>query len=81
VEHIEHVLMDTLKYADTLLVLCFAGMSRRDSHDALRQIYNYRDRIRVCPCVTDVWIRESLTILGAVFDNEPSHPVNRLKSD
>jgi hypothetical protein len=68
--------MDTLKYADTRLNVCFAGMGRREIHDALRQLYNYRDRMRVCPCAVKIqpWLRETLQILGAIVDNEPSHP-------
>ena len=66
--------MDLLRYADTRLDVCFKGKTRREIHDILRQILVHPDRIRVCPCVTDPWVRKTLKFLGAHINNEPSHP-------
>ena len=65
--------MDLLGYADTVLDVCLAGKSRREVHDILRQIFVYPSRVRVCPCVTDPWVRKTLEFLGAQYSNEPSH--------
>jgi len=73
--------MDLLRYSDTVLTVCFKDKSRREINDILRQLYSYRDRMRVCPCIKDTtppteispWVRETLTFLGAQFNNEPSH--------
>ncbi len=65
--------MDLLRYADTVLDVCLAGKTKRETHDILRQIAVYPKRIRICPCVQDPWIRQSLTFLDAQFNNEPSH--------
>jgi hypothetical protein len=69
--------MDTLKYSETVLTICFAGMGRPEANDALRQVYLHKDKIRVCPCVmkskAHVWLRESLQNLGAIVNNETSH--------
>ena len=65
--------MDLLRYADTVLDVCLAGKSRREIHDILRQIAQYPTRIRVCPCVEDPWVRQSLAFLRAQINNEPSH--------
>ena len=62
-----------LKYQDTTLDVCFRNLTRRQMHDVLRAIYVYPTRIRVCPCVTDPWIRQVLTFLNAIINNEPSH--------
>ena len=67
--------MDLLRYADTKLDVCLRDKNRREIHDLLRQIYVHRDRIRVCPCVQDAWVRKILEFLGAQVNNEPSHPV------
>lgn len=74
--------MDLLKYSDTVLHVCLGGKDKRVIHDILRQIYVVRTKIRVCPCVTDVWVRKTLEFLNAVYDNEPSseclrHGANR----
>lgn len=65
--------MDLLGYADTVLDVCLVGKSRREIHDIVRQIFVHRNRIRVCPCVTDPWVRKTLEFLGAQYSNEPSH--------
>jgi hypothetical protein len=65
--------MDLLRYPDTVLTVCFKDKTRQEIHDSLRQIFVYRDRIRVCPCVTDRWVRQSLVFLNARLHNEPSH--------
>jgi hypothetical protein len=62
-----------LKYQDTTLDVCFQNLTRRQMYDILRAIYVYPTRIRVCPCVTDPWIRQVLTFLNAIINNEPSH--------
>ena len=69
--------MDLLRYSDTTLEVCFKEKERREINDILRQIYNYPDRIRICPCVkstqNSVWIRKTLEFLDAKYSNEPSH--------
>ncbi len=65
--------MDLLGYADTVLDVCLAGKPRREIHDILRQILIHPNRVRVCPCVTDPWIRKTLEFLGAQYSNESSH--------
>jgi len=65
--------MDLIRYSDTVLDVCLKDKTRREIHDILRQIFEYRDRIRICPCVTNVWTRETLRFLGARMNNEPSH--------
>jgi hypothetical protein len=67
--------MDLLRYADTKLDVCFRDKSRREVNDILRQILVHPDRVRVCPCVKDAWVRKTLEFLGAQVNNEPSHPV------
>jgi glutaredoxin 2 len=66
--------MDLLRYSDTNLDICLKDKSRREINDILRQVYRYPNRIRICPCVTSSWVRETLRFLGAVYSNEPSHP-------
>ena len=65
--------ISVLKYHDTTLDVCFRDLQRRQMYDLLRAIYVYPTRIRVCPCVTDPWIRQVLTFLNAQMNNEPSH--------
>lgn len=65
--------MDLLGYADTVLHVCLAGKTKREINDLLRQIYVYRNRIHVCPCCKDPWVRKTLQFLGAQINNEPSH--------
>lgn len=65
--------MDLLRYSDTVLKVCLKDKPRREVHDLLRQIAVYPTRVRVCPCVSDPWIRKTLAFLGARLDNEPSH--------
>jgi hypothetical protein len=52
----------------------FRDKSRREVDDILRRILA-PDRVRVCPCVKDAWVRKTLEFLGAQVNNEPSHPV------
>lgn len=65
--------MDVLRYKDVNLTLCFAGKSRRETHDMLRRLFTHSSQVKVCPCVKDVWVREVLRFLDAQMDNEPSH--------
>ena len=65
--------MDLLRYSETVLDVCLAGKTRRETHDIFRQIFTYPDRIRICPCVTDPWVRKTLEFLDARYSNEPSH--------
>jgi hypothetical protein len=65
--------MDLLRYSDTVLDICLAGKSRREIHDIVRQVFVYPTRIRICPCVTDPWVRKTLNFLDAQYSNEPSH--------
>lgn len=65
--------MDLLRYSDTKLDVCFRDKSRREMYDTLRQVAVYPDRIRICPCVNDPWIRKTLEFLHAHYSNEPSH--------
>jgi hypothetical protein len=65
--------MDLLRYSDTVLTVCLKDKTRRETHDILRQIYEFPTRIHVCPCATTVWTRETLRFLGAYINNEPSH--------
>ena len=66
--------MDLLRYSDTQLQICLKDKERREIYDILRQIYNYPDRILICPCVQQtVWIRKTLEFLDAKYSNEPSH--------
>ncbi len=65
--------MDLLGYSDTVLHICLKDKSRREIHDVLRQVFVYPNRVRVCPCVTDPWVRKTLEFLGAQYSNEPSH--------
>lgn len=66
--------MDLLGYSETVLDICLVGKSRREIHTILRQVYTYPTRIRICPCVTDPWVRKTLEFLDAHYSNEPSHP-------
>lgn len=65
--------MDLLGYSDTVLHICLKDKSRREIHDILRQIFVYPNRVRICPCVTDPWVRKTLEFLGAQYSNESSH--------
>jgi hypothetical protein len=65
--------MDLLGYADTVIHVCLAEKSKREIHDILRQAFVVPHKIRICPCVTDPWVRKTLGFLNAVYDNEPSH--------
>ena len=65
--------MDLLRYSDTVTTFCLKDKSRRDIHDILRQLYVHKDRIRICPCCQDPWVRKTLEFLGAQMNNEPSH--------
>ena len=64
--------MDLLGYSDTVLHVCLHGKTRQATHDILRQVFVFPQKVRICPCVTDVWVRKTLAFLGAVYDNEPS---------
>lgn len=65
--------MDLLGYSDTLVTFCLKEKSRREVHDVLRQVFVYPNRIRICPCCQDPWIRKTLEFLGAQYSNESSH--------
>lgn len=65
--------MDLLGYSDTVLHICLKDKSRREIHDVLRQVFVYPNRVRLCPCVTDPWVRKTLEFLNAQYSNEPSH--------
>lgn len=66
--------MDLLRYSDTVLDICLAGKTRREIHDILRQVYVYPERVRICSCVEDPWVRKTLEFLGAhLHKNESSH--------
>jgi hypothetical protein len=65
--------MDLLHYSDSSTTFCFRDKPRREVHDILRAIFVNRERIRICPCVKDPWLRETLRFLGAQMNNEPSH--------
>lgn len=65
--------MDLLGYSSTLLHVCLKDKTRREMHDIVRQVFVHSARIRICPCVTDVWVRKTLQFLGAQYSNEPSH--------
>ena len=66
--------MDLLGYADTKLDVCLKDKSRREINDILRQVFLHPERIRICPCVKEPWIRKTLEFLNAERSNEPSHP-------
>lgn len=61
--------MDLLAYSGTVLDICLKNKSRREIHDILRQTFVYPNRVRICPCVTDPWIRKTLEFLGAQYSN------------
>lgn len=65
--------MDLLRYSETVLTICVKDKPRREIHDILRQVFLVPTRIRLCPCVTDVWVRKTFLNLGGQFNNEPSH--------
>lgn len=65
--------MDLLGYSDANITFCFKDKSKREIHDVLRQIYIHRDRIHICPCCQDPWVRKTLQFLGAQINNESSH--------
>lgn len=65
--------MDLLRYSETVLTICVKDKSRREIHDILRQVFLVPTRIRLCPCVTDVWVRKTFLNLGGQFNNESSH--------
>jgi hypothetical protein len=68
--------MDLLRYPETILTVCFKDKTRQEIYDNLRLISVYRDRVRVCPCVKEPWVRQSLVFLDAQLNNEPSHQPN-----
>lgn len=52
------------------------GKSEEEVNEILRQVYNHKESIRICPCIRkkgNPWVRESLRFLNATFDNEVSH--------
>lgn len=65
--------MDLLGYSSTVLEICIQNKSRREVHDIFRQVFVHPNRIRICPCIEDRWIRKTLEFLGAQYSNEPSH--------
>jgi hypothetical protein len=69
--------MDLLGYSDARVDVCLAGKPRREVHDLVRQIYMYKAKIRVCPCVletNDVWLWTVLQFLHPNYSNELTHP-------
>lgn len=69
--------MDLLGYSDTVLEVCLKDKPRRELHDLFRQIYMYRSKVRVCPCVvetTDVWLWKVLQFLRPTYSNAFTHP-------
>jgi hypothetical protein len=65
--------MDLLGYSTTKLDMCLKDKSRREINDILRQVFLRPERIRICPCVKEPWIRKTLEFLNAEISNEPSH--------
>lgn len=65
--------MDLLGYSTTKLDICLKDKNRREIHDILRQLLLHPERIRICSCVKDPWIRKTLEFLNAELSNEPSH--------
>ena len=47
--------------------ICLFEASQREMHDVIRSVAVHPDRIRVCPCVTDVWVRAALSFLRVVW--------------
>jgi len=73
--------MDLLGYSDTVLHVCLHSKTRRETHDVLRQVYVFPQKIRICPCGDlSPWTRKTLAFLGAVYDNEPSRECTRLRT-
>jgi len=56
---------ELLRYSDTTLDICTKGWSRRDLHNLQRNVLLYPKRIRICNCLKNPWVRESVTLLGA----------------
>ena len=65
--------MDLLGYSTTKLDICLKDKTRREINDILRQMLLHPERICICPCVKDPWIRKTLEFLNAEISNEPSH--------
>lgn len=65
--------MDLLGYSDALVDACLKDKSRREIHDLLRAAAVHPERLRVCPCIQDVWVRKTIAFLGVRYSNEPSH--------
>ncbi len=64
---------DLLKYSSVVQNVCLKNLTRRQAHDVVRQAFAYPDRIRICPCSANPWVRDTLVFLGASLHNEPSH--------
>lgn len=65
--------MDLLGYSDTKLDICLKDKSRREVNDILRQLLLHPERIRICSCAKEPWVRKTLEFLNAEISNEPSH--------
>jgi len=72
---------DLLNYSDTRLDICTHGWERRQLHDLVRQVMRHSSRIRVCPCVEDRWVRDTLQFLGVQWNNESSCEHRRSQSN
>lgn len=55
-----------LKYTTTQDI-CLFESTRREMHDVVRSVAVHPERIRVCSCVADHWIRSALSFLHAVW--------------
>ena len=55
---------DLLRYSDSLQVVCTKNFTRRQLHDLERYVFAYPSKIRVCPCVTNPWIKTTLSFLN-----------------
>jgi hypothetical protein len=54
---------DLLRYSGTPLYVCLSSFTPRQKHDVVRYVAAFPDRIRVCDCIRDPWIRHSLSFL------------------
>ena len=72
--------IDLLRYSGTQLDVCTKNWTRRQLHDLIRQVMIYSKRIRVCSCIEDRWVRDTLQFLNVEWNNE-SCKNNRPESD
>ena len=47
--------------------ICLFESTRREMHDVVRSVSGRPGRVRVCPCVKDVWVRSALSFLRVVW--------------